>query len=81
MFHPLLPDLKEIKDQDLEIKITELTNKYYIAARTGNGAVCSQIAIVIDQYKDELHKRQQDKLNKISSKNQNTGLDDLINIS
>ena len=80
MFHPLLPDLTEIKDQDLENKITELTSKYYIAARYGNGAVCSQIAIVIEQYKEELQKRHQEKLNKLSGKNQNKDLDDLINI-
>lgn len=80
MFHPLLPDLKDIKDQDLENKITELTSKYYTAARFGNGSVCSQIAVVIEQYKEELQKRHREKLNKLSGGNQNKDLDDLINI-
>lgn len=79
MYNPLLQNLDKIKDQELEAKILELTKKYYIASRMGQGGVCNQIIGILDTYKEELAKRQQQSLERTARKNTN-GLDDLINV-
>jgi hypothetical protein len=82
MFHPLLPEFTELKDLDIENKINELGKKYSISARTGNGGLCSQILMVMEQYKEELRRRMLEKT-KIAVKNKEGGtdFDDLININ
>jgi hypothetical protein len=80
MFNPLLPDLTQIKDQDLETTISDLTRKYFIAARSGYGSVCDQISVTLEQYRDEQKRRLIEK-SRATLKSQNKGLDDLINIS
>lgn len=79
MYHPLLEDPKKIKDQDLENKIQELTKKYYLAARMGQGLVCAQILTILDMFKSELQKRQMASMQNLIKK-QNKDLDDLINV-
>jgi hypothetical protein len=79
MFNPLLGSLANIKDADLESKIADLTKKYFIAARMGQGSVCGQIASLIDSYKYELQTRQA-KAALTLVKKQDKDLDDLINV-
>ena len=57
MFNPLLPDLTKIKNEDIENKINELMKKYFIAARSGQGVVCSQISNILEAYKEEQRRR------------------------
>ena len=79
MYHPLLGDLSTLKDEDVERKIGELGKKYGIAARSGNSGLCSQILLTLEAFKEESCNR----LNvsrKLSIKNQDKDLDDLINI-
>jgi len=78
MFNPLLPDLSKIKNEDLELKITELMKKYMIAAKSGQGGVCQQISIIIDSYKDEQKKRYAESAKKLAT--QNKDFDDYINV-
>jgi hypothetical protein len=80
MFHPLLPNVSELKDLDLENKITELSRKYSIAARSGNGGLCSQILLVLEDYKAEQQRRLMERT-KVSMKNQDKDLNDLINVN
>lgn len=77
MFNPLMPDLREIKDQELENKLHELTKKYWIAARSGNGALGQQILVALEAYKDEMRQRQINQQRALMEK-QNKDLDDLI---
>lgn len=79
MFHPLLEDPQKIKDAELESKILDLSKKYHIAARMGQGAVCSQIVLALDMYRAEQQRRQEENM-KTLMKKQNKGLDDLINV-
>ena len=79
MYHPLLEDPRNIKDQDLENKILDLSKKYHIAARMGQGGVAGQIIAALDTYKSELQRRQAESMREIIQK-QNKGLDDLINV-
>jgi hypothetical protein len=77
MFNPLLPDLSKIKNEDLDNKITELMQKYFVAARSGMGGVCNQINIILEAYKDEQRRRHAQASSKLI--NQNKHLDDYIN--
>jgi hypothetical protein len=81
MFHPLVPDLNELKDTDIESKINDLGRKWVIAARSGNGGLSDQILIVLEQYKMEQQRRALDRSKKVSVNNQDKDLDDLIHIN
>lgn len=78
MFNPLLPSTADLKVSDLENKIHELTKKYMIAARSGNGALAQQVLFALEEYKAAL----QSKLlaTKPPTANGNSDLDKLINI-
>jgi hypothetical protein len=80
MFHPLLSNVTELKDLDLENKINELSKKYTFAARSGNGGLCSQILLVLEEYKIEQQRRLHSR-SKVTMKNQDKDLDDLINVN
>jgi hypothetical protein len=79
MFNPLLEDLTQVKDQELESRMTDLNKKYNIALRMGNSAIAMQIAIVIQSIREEVLRRQQEASKKLLAK-QNKDLDGLINI-
>lgn len=78
MFNPLLPDLSLFKNEDIDNKITDLMKKYTVAARAGQGGVCSQISIILECYKDEQRRRYNIANQKLI--NQNKNLDDYINV-
>jgi len=78
MFNPLLADLTKIKNEQLEEKITELTKKFTIAARSGQGSVCQQIQIILESYRAEQQRRYDVEMKKQLKQNKN--LDDFINI-
>lgn len=80
MFNPLLPDLSKIKDQDLENKILDLSKKYHAALRLGQGQIANQIVITLEAFKDELHQRQAESMKRLSAKQKEQGVDDLINV-
>lgn len=75
--HPLVNDLSSLKDSELEEKISELTKKYFISH---NFELQQQIAMVLDDYKSELAKRQRDAYDKMMN-SRNKDLDKLINVS
>jgi len=81
MFHPLLPDISNLKDTDLENKINELTKKYFIAANSGNGGLCDQISVALEQYKAEFAQRGIEKTKKVTVSDQSKDLDNLINVN
>jgi len=78
MYHPLVEDTKNIKDIDLENRISDLTRKYYIAARSGQGGLCGQILTILDMLKEEQRSRYKKNLEGLNKNNQD--LDDLINV-
>ena len=79
MFHPLLGNPTALKDAELESKILDLSKKYFMAARMGQGGACQQINMALDVYKEEQSRRQQESMQALMKK-QNRGLDDLINL-
>lgn len=79
MFNPLLPDLSTLKNEDVDNKITELMQKYFMASRFGQSGVMQQISVILQAYKDEQFRRQQ-AANKKLLQNQNQDLDEFIKI-
>jgi hypothetical protein len=79
-FHPLLGDLKSLKDSDIEEKVSELSRKYMIAMKYGYNDVLYQIIAALDAYKLELQTRQQASLAAVN-KNQNKELGNLIKVN
>lgn len=80
MYHPLISDPKKLKDSELEDKVLDLSKKYLIASRMGQGAVLSQILCALDMYKEELQKRRTESTNKVM-KTQDKDFSDLINVN
>lgn len=76
MFHPFTEDLSELKDSEIEAKISELTRKYFAAQRLNNQALLTQVATFVTIYKEELQKRYL----AAKLKQQDKDLDDLINV-
>jgi hypothetical protein len=79
MFHPLLENLTQLKDADLESRMSDLNKKYNIALRSGNGALAQQVAMVLEALRDEGSRRQAEATKKLLQK-QNKDLDNLINV-
>ncbi len=76
MIHPLIDNMDKVKDNDLENKITSLTNKYFM---TNNSSLKQQIVSMLECYKEELAIRHQKALNNITEKKLKD-IDKLINI-
>ena len=75
--HPLVTDLGNMKDPELESKINELTRKYFMSYNPG---VQAQIVSVLDSYKEELDRRKRLDYEKMMN-TRDKGLDKLINVS
>ncbi len=80
MFNPLLDDPRKLKDKDLEDKILDLTQKYHIAMRLGQGGLAQQVILNLETYKVEQQRRQHELVKEIQEKQKKQGLDDLINV-
>ncbi len=57
MFHPLVNDLSDLKESELEEKLIDLNKKYYAAARMGSRDLLTQISTIITMYREELKLR------------------------
>jgi len=77
MMHPLLDDLSELKDQELETKILDLSKKYWIVR---NPDVQYQITLLLNSYQEELRSRRA-KAWEQQYQNRDKGLDKLINVN
>lgn len=75
--HPLVNELSEIKDADLESKIQDLSKKYHMVS---NPALKDQIVAMINVYKDELTVRRAKQLEQLYKK-RDKNLDKLVNVT
>jgi hypothetical protein len=78
VFHPLAPNISELKDDELYAKITELGNKMNSAYRLGSGDVLRQMQMLLAHYQEELAVRNRKKLEEIEKNNKN--FKNIINI-
>jgi hypothetical protein len=77
MEHPLIGSLEELTLEQLGAKVTELSKKLGIAARTGNGHLCNQIRMAMENYQNMYQTRLQESYKKAQGDN---NFDDKINI-
>jgi hypothetical protein len=75
--HPLLSDLSDLKDLELESKILDLSKKYW---QTRNSDVQYQIRLLLDSYNEELRVRRSKSLQQ-QLENRNQDLDKLIKVN
>jgi predicted transcriptional regulator of viral defense system len=66
MYHPLLGDVTELTDGELQQKITELTKKLNQAHRFGNAALIRQVGMVLDEMTQERMRRDREHLKKLA---------------
>ena len=57
MFHPFEQNMSELKDSEIESKISELSRKYFQAQRLGNIQLLTQIETFITIYREEMKRR------------------------
>ena len=74
MEHPLIGSLSELKDEELQNKISELTSKLLLAHRTGNAGLVNQVQMALETYRNQYQERQR-------QQNKDAGQDDKIDIS
>jgi hypothetical protein len=75
--HPLLDNLSNLKDAELEQKIFDLSKKYFM---TSNTEVKGQMVMVLDGLKEEMNKRRQAQLATMLA-NRDKTLDKLIKVN
>jgi hypothetical protein len=80
MYNPLFIDPATLKDAEIENRIIELSKKYQIAAKFGQGTACDQIIIFLNLLKEEQKKRHYNLMTKTAN-NQNKDLGNLINVT
>ena len=77
MEHPLIGPLDELTLEELGNRINELGKKLGIAARTGNGHLCNQLRMAMENYQNMYQQKLQDSYNKAQG---DSNFDDKINI-
>jgi hypothetical protein len=77
MEHPLIGPLDELTLEELGAKVNELGKKLSIAARSGNGHLCNQIRMAMENYQNMYQTRLQDSYKKAQG---DSNFDDKINI-
>ena len=77
MEHPLIGQLDELTLEELSAKINELGKKLGIAARTGNGNLCNQIRMAMENYQNKYQEKLQESYKKAQG---DANFDNKINI-
>ena len=77
MEHPLIGSLDEQTLEELGARINELGKKLSIAARTGNGHLCDQIRMAMENYQNMYQQKLQESYKKAQG---DSNFDDKINI-
>ena len=67
--HPLVADLSGLSNEDLHKKYNELQTKYNQAYRNGPAGVIPQMQMIIENYREEMDKRNRKTLEEMESKN------------
>jgi hypothetical protein len=79
MEHPLIPNLDDLKIDELGAKITELNRKLRIAQSMGNGHLCNQLRMAIESYQGK-HSQRLQEMYQAANKDLGKNLDDKIDI-
>jgi hypothetical protein len=74
--HPLAEDFSQLKDAEIESRVSELGKKYW---QSSNPALQNQISMFLELYNEELRSRRA-KVWQQQYQNRDKGLDKLINV-
>jgi hypothetical protein len=74
--HPLAEDFSQLKDTEIEARVSELGKKYW---QSSNPALQNQISMFLELYNEELRSRRA-KVWQQQYQNRDKGLDKLINV-
>ena len=77
MEHPLIGQLDDLTLEELSSRINDLGKKLGIAARTGNGHLCNQIRMAMENYQNKYQEKLQESYKKAQG---DANFDDKINI-
>lgn len=77
MYHPFQEKLEDLKDQDIDQRIQDLSKKFFIAQRLGQTELLTQLSIFVNIYREELTRRHLEK----TKKDLDGDLDKLINVN
>lgn len=75
MFNPFVDNLVDLRDEEIEQKILELSKKFLAAQRMGKIELLTQLQTLITMYRDESTRRRLTKNNQLDD-----DLDQLINV-
>lgn len=76
--HPLAPNMSELTMEELNGKYNELVKKMTQAQRLGSGSLMNQLGMLLEDYKSEISRRQQQIL---ADANKNANFKNIIDIS
>ena len=79
MEHPLIPNLDNLKIDELGAKISELNQKLRYAQNSGNGYLFNQIRMAIESYQAK-HSQRLQEMYQAASRDLGKNLDDKIDI-
>lgn len=80
MFHPHAPNFADMKDNEIEAKLSELTRKYFQAQRLGNIELLTQVGTFVTMYREELSERHRRAMANSREHLDKGDLDQLINV-
>jgi uncharacterized membrane protein (DUF106 family) len=66
--HPLLGSLRELSDDDLQKKLSELNNRFMQAYRAGSSQMIPQLQMLIEDYRAEVARRNAAKMQELQEK-------------
>lgn len=81
MPHPLLPNLKELSDEELSNKVNDLHRKLQAAYRMGYSEAVYQLQVLLQDYSAEHQDRQQKQLAELMEKASGGEYKNIININ
>ena len=79
MEHPLIHNVSDLSNQELQERVTDLTRKLTIAHRMGNAQLIGQIQMALETFQNKLKERQRDEYERQIGKGKDFG--DRIDVS
>jgi hypothetical protein len=76
--HPLSPDLTKFSLEELNSKYNELVKRQLQSQRSGNWGLMNQVSMLLEDYKAEIGRRQQQLLDEA---NKNANFKNIIDIN
>ena len=80
MIHPLQQNLSNLKDNEIEEKLNELTKKMVVAQRIGNQELLTQVQTFVTIYREEMSNRYRRTMMNSSQELEKGDLDQLVNV-